>query len=78
MNVSCSLAKRAPPICVPDVITTCESGCNQTCSNGTTPIDRVYHIDRWCEKIEQKPAAVGADIERVKESKTVVPMAVVG
>src|SRR3954447_21123980 len=34
---------------------------------GTTKIDRVYHIDRGYEKIEQKLAAVGADIERVKE-----------
>ena len=34
---------------------------------GTTRIDRVYHIDRGYEKIEQKLAAVGADIERVKD-----------
>jgi UDP-N-acetylglucosamine 1-carboxyvinyltransferase len=36
-------------------------------AKGTTKIDRVYHIDRGYEKIEQKLAAVGADIERVKE-----------
>ena len=36
-------------------------------AKGTTRIDRVYHIDRGYEKIEQKLAAVGADIERVKE-----------
>jgi UDP-N-acetylglucosamine 1-carboxyvinyltransferase len=36
-------------------------------ARGTTRIDRVYHIDRGYEKIEQKLAAVGADIERVKE-----------
>jgi UDP-N-acetylglucosamine 1-carboxyvinyltransferase len=40
-------------------------------AKGTTRIDRVYHIDRGYEKIEQKLAAVGADIERVKESKAV-------
>ena len=34
---------------------------------GTTRIDRVYHIDRGYEKIEQKLRAVGADIERIKE-----------
>lgn len=34
---------------------------------GTTKIDRVYHIDRGYEKIEQKLRAVGADIERVNE-----------
>src|SRR5438105_5554633 len=38
-------------------------------AKGTTRIDRVYHIDRGYEKIEQKLAAVGADIERVKEAK---------
>jgi len=36
-------------------------------AQGETLIDRVYHIDRGYEKIEQKLAAVGADIERVKE-----------
>ncbi len=36
-------------------------------AKGTTQIDRVYHIDRGYEKIEQKLKAVGADIERVKE-----------
>jgi len=34
---------------------------------GTTRIDRVYHIDRGYEKIEQKLNAVGAQIERVNE-----------
>lgn len=36
-------------------------------ARGTTRVDRVYHIDRGYEKIEQKLIAVGADIERVKE-----------
>jgi UDP-N-acetylglucosamine 1-carboxyvinyltransferase len=40
-------------------------------AKGTTRIDRVYHIDRGYEKIEQKLAAVGAHIERVKESRAV-------
>ena len=38
-------------------------------AKGTTRIDRVYHIDRGYEKIEQKLAAVGAQIERVRENK---------
>ncbi len=33
---------------------------------GETWIDRVYHIDRGYEKIEEKLRAVGAEIERVK------------
>src|SRR5262249_40131782 len=36
-------------------------------AKGTTRIDRVYHIDRGYEKIEQKLNAVGAHIERIKE-----------
>jgi UDP-N-acetylglucosamine 1-carboxyvinyltransferase len=36
-------------------------------AKGQTRLDRVYHIDRGYEKIEQKLAAVGADIERVSE-----------
>src|SRR5450432_2982821 len=39
-------------------------------AKGTTTVDRVYHIDRGYEKIEQKLKAVGADIERVKEAKS--------
>jgi len=39
-------------------------------AEGETTIDRVYHIDRGYEKIETKLKAVGADIERVRESVT--------
>jgi UDP-N-acetylglucosamine 1-carboxyvinyltransferase len=37
---------------------------------GETIIDRVYHIDRGYEKIETKLKAVGANIERVRDSVT--------
>ena len=37
---------------------------------GETIIDRVYHIDRGYEKIEAKLRALGADIERIRESVT--------
>ena len=33
-------------------------------ADGETIIDRVYHIDRGYEKIEEKLKAVGAQIER--------------
>lgn len=39
-------------------------------AKGETRIDRVYHIDRGYEKIESKLRAVGADIERLRESVT--------
>jgi UDP-N-acetylglucosamine 1-carboxyvinyltransferase len=35
-------------------------------AEGETIIDRVYHIDRGYEKIEEKLRAVGAQIERIK------------
>src|SRR5438270_3129755 len=39
-------------------------------AKGETLIDRVYHIDRGYEKIEDKLCAVGADIERIRDSVT--------
>jgi UDP-N-acetylglucosamine 1-carboxyvinyltransferase len=39
-------------------------------ADGETIIDRVYHIDRGYERIEMKLRAVGADIERLRESVT--------
>jgi UDP-N-acetylglucosamine 1-carboxyvinyltransferase len=35
-------------------------------ARGVTTVDRVYHIDRGYEKIEQKLQAVGGDIERIR------------
>src|SRR5262249_51079444 len=39
-------------------------------AKGETMIDRVYHIDRGYEKIEVKLRAVGAQIERIRQSVT--------
>ena len=39
-------------------------------ADGETIIDRVYHIDRGYEKIEAKLRALGADIERLRDSVT--------
>jgi UDP-N-acetylglucosamine 1-carboxyvinyltransferase len=39
-------------------------------ARGETIIERVYHIDRGYEKIEAKLRAVGAEIERLRESVT--------
>jgi len=36
-------------------------------SKGETAVARVYHIDRGYERIEERLAALGADIERVRE-----------
>jgi UDP-N-acetylglucosamine 1-carboxyvinyltransferase len=37
-------------------------------AEGTTIVDRIYHIDRGYERIEDKLQALGANIERVKGS----------
>jgi len=36
-------------------------------SDNTTEVSRIYHLDRGYESIEKKLAALGADIQRVKE-----------
>jgi len=36
-------------------------------AEGDTTINRIYHLDRGYEKIEEKLQKIGADIERVKE-----------
>jgi len=38
-------------------------------AENTTTIDRVYHIDRGYERIEEKLTAVGAHIERITDSR---------
>jgi UDP-N-acetylglucosamine 1-carboxyvinyltransferase len=35
-------------------------------AEGVTEINRVYHIDRGYERIDEKLNAVGAQIERIK------------
>jgi UDP-N-acetylglucosamine 1-carboxyvinyltransferase len=36
-------------------------------AEGETVIDRIYHIDRGYERIEEKLAQLGADIRRVPD-----------
>ncbi|MEO8724235.1 MAG: UDP-N-acetylglucosamine 1-carboxyvinyltransferase [Sphingobium sp.] len=36
-------------------------------ANGATQVNRVYHLDRGYERLEEKLQAVGADIERVSD-----------
>ena len=35
--------------------------------DGETTVNRIYHLDRGYEKIEEKLQGLGADIKRVKE-----------
>ena len=34
-------------------------------ANGTTEVDRIYHIDRGYEQVEEKLNNLGANIQRV-------------
>ena len=43
-------------------------------AKGVTEVNRVYHIDRGYEHIDSKLRAVGASIERVRESGQPVPV----
>jgi len=36
-------------------------------ADGETVVDRVYHLDRGYERLEEKLAACGADISRVRK-----------
>ena len=36
-------------------------------ANGETIVNRVYHLDRGYERVEEKLAACGADIQRIAE-----------
>ena len=36
-------------------------------AKGETQVQRVYHLDRGYERLEEKLSAVGADIERVSD-----------
>jgi UDP-N-acetylglucosamine 1-carboxyvinyltransferase len=40
------------------------------CARGTTRVNRVYHIDRGYERIDDKLRAVGAEIERIEGEET--------
>ncbi len=35
-------------------------------AEGETTVNRVYHLDRGYERVEEKLAACGADIERIR------------
>jgi UDP-N-acetylglucosamine 1-carboxyvinyltransferase len=35
-------------------------------ADGETTVDRIYHLDRGYEKMEQRLAALGAGIQRIK------------
>ena len=37
-------------------------------AEGETVVDRIYHLDRGYDRMEEKLRGIGADIERVKEA----------
>lgn len=38
-------------------------------AEGTTRIDRIYHLDRGYEKMEEKLHALGVHVERTRDSR---------
>ena len=38
-------------------------------AQGETEVNRIYHLDRGFERLEEKLSAVGADIRRVSDSE---------
>ena len=38
-------------------------------AEGETIVNRIYHLDRGYEKLEQKLRGVGADIERLSDKE---------
>jgi len=38
-------------------------------AEGETIVNRVYHLDRGYERLEEKLKSVGADIERIKDNE---------
>src|SRR3546814_18631052 len=42
-------------------------------AEGETHVQRVYHLDRGYERLEEKLSAVGADIERVSDGWVTAP-----
>jgi UDP-N-acetylglucosamine 1-carboxyvinyltransferase len=39
------------------------------CAQGETVVNRIYHLDRGYERVEEKFRGLGADIERIQESE---------
>lgn len=44
-------------------------------AEGTTKVNRVYHLDRGYEKMDERLRALGADVERVAETEAAAAMA---
>ena len=53
-----------PPLDRFALATCCVAG---LAARGETVVNRIYHLDRGYERLEEKLAACGADIERIKE-----------
>jgi UDP-N-acetylglucosamine enolpyruvyl transferase len=57
---------RVPPVMSTDLRASASLVVAGLVADGETTVDRVYHIDRGYERIEEKLRRLGADIERVR------------
>ena len=53
------------PVMATDLRAAASLGLAGLVAEGSTVIDRIYHIDRGYERIEEKLKMLGADIERI-------------
>jgi UDP-N-acetylglucosamine 1-carboxyvinyltransferase len=58
---------RAAPVMATDLRASFSLVVAALVAEGTTVIDRIYHIDRGYERIEEKLGALGADVERITD-----------
>jgi UDP-N-acetylglucosamine 1-carboxyvinyltransferase len=57
---------RAAPVMATDLRASFSLVVAALVAEGTTLIDRIYHIDRGYETIEEKLRTIGADVQRVR------------
>ncbi|MEM6710440.1 MAG: UDP-N-acetylglucosamine 1-carboxyvinyltransferase, partial [Pseudomonadota bacterium] len=56
---------RAAPVMATDLRASFSLVVAALAASGTTRIDRIYHIDRGYEQIEEKLTSIGAQVQRV-------------
>jgi len=56
---------QAAPVCIPDIRSGAALVIAALCAQGTTELERVFHLDRGYEDLEGKLRSLGARVERV-------------
>jgi UDP-N-acetylglucosamine 1-carboxyvinyltransferase len=56
---------QAARVCIPDIRSGAALVIAALCAEGTTELERVFHLDRGYEDMEGKLRSLGAEVERV-------------